>query len=185
MFYCLLVLYFYVCISIPSLFSSHFWWFGDFGFLQVQRNEDKSTTLKLADFGLAKHVVRPIFTVCGTPTYVAPEILSEKGKGYTWLCGTLACLLTNVYFLIFKFHIFQHEAVKNLRDWLCICTWILNILSRSPWPKHENFFLLLLLQRRERERERVCVCVCVCVLVGQWDERRWRIEWETQASKVI
>ena len=132
MFYCLLVLYFYVCISIPSLFSSHFWWFGDFGFLQVQRNEDKSTTLKLADFGLAKHVVRPIFTVCGTPTYVAPEILSEKGKGYTWLCGTLACLLTNVYFLIFKFHIFQHEAVKNLRDWLCICTWILNILSRSP-----------------------------------------------------
>lgn len=75
---------------------------GDFGFLQVQRNEDKSTTLKLADFGLAKHVVRPIFTVCGTPTYVAPEILSEKGKYYAVLCGTLAHLLTSVLFSIFN-----------------------------------------------------------------------------------
>uniref|UniRef100_A0A672V4C1 non-specific serine/threonine protein kinase n=1 Tax=Strigops habroptila TaxID=2489341 RepID=A0A672V4C1_STRHB len=48
--------------------------------LLVQHNADKSTTLKLADFGLAKQVTKPIFTVCGTPTYVAPEILAEKGK---------------------------------------------------------------------------------------------------------
>ncbi|XP_025769463.1 serine/threonine-protein kinase DCLK3 [Puma concolor] len=62
----------------------------------VQRNEDKSTTLKLADFGLAKHVVRPIFTVCGTPTYVAPEILSEKGYGLEvdmWAAGVILYIL--------------------------------------------------------------------------------------------
>ncbi|XP_040821340.1 serine/threonine-protein kinase DCLK3 [Ochotona curzoniae] len=64
--------------------------------LLVQRNEDKSTTLKLADFGLAKHVVRPLFTVCGTPTYVAPEILSEKGYGLEvdmWAAGVILYIL--------------------------------------------------------------------------------------------
>ncbi|XP_013369264.1 PREDICTED: serine/threonine-protein kinase DCLK3 [Chinchilla lanigera] len=64
--------------------------------LLVQLNEDKSTTLKLADFGLAKRVVRPIFTVCGTPTYVAPEILSEKGYGLEvdmWAAGVILYIL--------------------------------------------------------------------------------------------
>ena len=37
-------------------------------------------TLKLADFGLAMEVVKPIFMVCGTPTYVAPEILTHAGQ---------------------------------------------------------------------------------------------------------
>jgi len=47
---------------------------------QVQRNEDGDVTLKLADFGLAMEVVKPIFMVCGTPTYVAPEILTHIGE---------------------------------------------------------------------------------------------------------
>ena len=40
-----------------------------------------SKSLKLADFGLAVTVREPLFTVCGTPTYVAPEILAETGYG--------------------------------------------------------------------------------------------------------
>lgn len=39
------------------------------------------TELKLADFGLACEVVQPLLAVCGTPTYVAPEILLETGYG--------------------------------------------------------------------------------------------------------
>lgn len=37
--------------------------------------------LKLADFGLACEVTEPLYAVCGTPTYVAPEILMESGYG--------------------------------------------------------------------------------------------------------
>lgn len=39
------------------------------------------TELKLADFGLACEVTEPLLAVCGTPTYVAPEILMETGYG--------------------------------------------------------------------------------------------------------
>ncbi|XP_054240919.1 serine/threonine-protein kinase DCLK3 [Indicator indicator] len=64
--------------------------------LLVQHNADRSTTLKLADFGLAKLVTKPIFTVCGTPTYVAPEILAEKGYGLEvdmWAAGVILYIL--------------------------------------------------------------------------------------------
>ena len=37
--------------------------------------------VKLCDFGLATLAKKKIFVVCGTPTYVAPEILAEKGYG--------------------------------------------------------------------------------------------------------
>ncbi|KAM4026646.1 serine/threonine-protein kinase DCLK3 isoform 2-T2 [Anomaloglossus baeobatrachus] len=64
--------------------------------LLVQNNPDGSCTLKLADFGLAVFVSEPIFTVCGTPTYVAPEILSEKGYGLEvdmWATGVILYVL--------------------------------------------------------------------------------------------
>ena len=38
-------------------------------------------SLKLGDFGLAQEVTGPLYAVCGTPTYVAPEILSGVGYG--------------------------------------------------------------------------------------------------------
>ncbi|XP_056376357.1 serine/threonine-protein kinase DCLK3 [Hyla sarda] len=64
--------------------------------LLVQKNPDGSSTLKLADFGLAVFVTEPILTVCGTPTYVAPEILSEKGYGLEvdmWATGIILYIL--------------------------------------------------------------------------------------------
>ncbi len=48
--------------------------------MQVSKTSTGEIRVKLADFGLAMEVLEPIFTVCGTPTYVAPEILAETGK---------------------------------------------------------------------------------------------------------
>ncbi|XP_055857518.1 serine/threonine-protein kinase GL21140 isoform X2 [Episyrphus balteatus] len=52
--------------------------------------------LKLADFGLACEVTEPLFAVCGTPTYVAPEILMETGYGLkidVWAAGIILYIL--------------------------------------------------------------------------------------------
>ncbi|CAH4016432.1 unnamed protein product [Pieris brassicae] len=52
--------------------------------------------LKLADFGLAVEVWHPLQAVCGTPTYVAPEILLETGYGLkidVWAAGVILYIL--------------------------------------------------------------------------------------------
>lgn len=46
---------------------------------EIERAAAGVSRLKLADFGLAMVVTEPVFTICGTPTYVAPEILNETG----------------------------------------------------------------------------------------------------------
>jgi len=44
--------------------------------------------LKLTDFGFAKYVDGRTYTLCGTPEYLAPEILLNKGHGkpVDWWC---------------------------------------------------------------------------------------------------
>ncbi|XP_071776247.2 serine/threonine-protein kinase DCLK3 [Centroberyx gerrardi] len=64
--------------------------------LLMERMADGSSRLKLGDFGLAMVVTEPIFTICGTPTYVAPEILSETGYGLAvdvWALGVILYIL--------------------------------------------------------------------------------------------
>lgn len=64
--------------------------------LLVEMDGSRVRCLKLADFGLAQVVVEPLFTVCGTPTYVAPEILAEMGYGLkidVWAAGVILYIL--------------------------------------------------------------------------------------------
>ncbi|KAJ8035549.1 Serine/threonine-protein kinase DCLK3 [Holothuria leucospilota] len=64
--------------------------------LLVNLADGNSMQLKLADFGLAMEVIEPVYTVCGTPTYVAPEILAETGYGLPvdmWALGVITYIL--------------------------------------------------------------------------------------------
>lgn len=48
--------------------------------------------LKLTDFGFAKVITGKTYTLCGTPEYLAPEILLNKGHGKAvdwWTLGIL------------------------------------------------------------------------------------------------
>ncbi|XP_010522001.1 PREDICTED: CBL-interacting serine/threonine-protein kinase 11 [Tarenaya hassleriana] len=67
---------------------------------------DENGNLKVSDFGLSALTdqIRPdglLHTLCGTPAYVAPEILSKKGyegtKVDVWSCGVILFVLAAGY----------------------------------------------------------------------------------------
>lgn len=84
---------------------------------------DKNLSIKIADFGLAKIIGEESFTttLCGTPSYVAPEILSDsKHRRYTravdvWSLGVVLyiCLCG---FPPFSDELYSKEAPYTLHD---------------------------------------------------------------------
>jgi len=65
--------------------------------LLLVKDNDPNLTLKLADFGLSKlYQGKALQTACGTPFYVAPDILLGDGYGPgvdMWACGILLYVL--------------------------------------------------------------------------------------------
>ena len=57
---------------------------------------DTNGHIKLTDFGLSKIIQKPkekAYTICGTPQYLAPEVLSDKGYDCTVDWWSLGCVL--------------------------------------------------------------------------------------------
>jgi len=53
---------------------------------------DNKGNIKIADFGFAKYVDGRTWTLCGTPEYLAPELIQSKGHDHTvdwWALGVL------------------------------------------------------------------------------------------------
>jgi serine/threonine protein kinase len=70
-----------------------------FLFFQSQHND---TNIKICDFGFATREVEPnsLTTMCGSPNYVAPEIIMGNGYGKqvdTWSMGVIVFLLLGGY----------------------------------------------------------------------------------------
>ena len=79
--------------------------------------------LKMIDFGFAKVMKKRTFTICGTPEYIAPEILLNQGHGTPVDWWTLGIL---IYELLAGFPPFQDE------DPLKIYLKIINTKPRYP-----------------------------------------------------
>lgn len=84
---------------------------------------DKQGYIKLADFGFAKKIVGKTYTLCGTPEYLAPEVVLGKGhdKGVDyWGVGIL------IYEMLAGISPFADEYGE---DQILICK---NIVSGKP-----------------------------------------------------
>eukprot|EP00592_Proboscia_alata_P000261 CAMPEP_0194373432 /NCGR_PEP_ID=MMETSP0174-20130528/21867_1 /TAXON_ID=216777 /ORGANISM="Proboscia alata, Strain PI-D3" /LENGTH=942 /DNA_ID=CAMNT_0039152497 /DNA_START=230 /DNA_END=3058 /DNA_ORIENTATION=- len=96
-------------------------------------NEHDGTNIKLADFGFAKRIMFPesLYLPCGTPYYVAPEIIQKKlydQAADMWSAGILIYLLlfgsvpftavtkTELYEKICEAQVFKHSKCGNDND---------------------------------------------------------------------
>ncbi|CAO3691447.1 unnamed protein product [Umbelopsis ramanniana] len=105
------------------------------------KNEDSDAELTICDFGIAKHLTDEsavLTTICGSPGYVAPEVLLRKGYSkpvdmwsigvitYTLLCGyqpfraeDRAELLDEIIHARYEFHDrYWHNISIEARDFI-------------------------------------------------------------------
>lgn len=93
--------------------------------------------LKVGDFGLATRVTGPLYTVCGTPTYVAPEILTEIGYGLKVWRVALSIVTCWQLWLVFRSYVTSWsrtvcvmliKQMRNVKFLLQIDVWAAGVI---------------------------------------------------------
>ncbi len=79
-------------------------------------NNDDNALIKVSDFGFAKFFIpkdtsEPMYTACGTPSYVAPEIIEGRGYDFKVDCWSLGVIL---YVMLCGFPPFFDEDNETL-----------------------------------------------------------------------
>lgn len=101
--------------------------------------------LKVADFGFAKKISGKTWTLCGTPDYLAPEIVASRGhgKGVDW--WTLGIL---IYEMLASYPPFYDDDQINTYHKILEC----NIRFPSHFTESARALILGLLERRATRR---------------------------------
>mmetsp|Transcript_11940 Transcript_11940/g.17800 ORF Transcript_11940/g.17800 Transcript_11940/m.17800 type:complete len:1058 (+) Transcript_11940:168-3341(+) len=107
---------------------------------------DAQGFLKLVDFGFAKQISSKTFTLCGTPDYLAPEIIrgTGHGKGVDWWC-----LGIFVYELVASYAPFYSDTPKQTYRMICSSA---PITFPPSFSKNLRHLLTGLLQRKPKDR---------------------------------
>jgi protein kinase A len=72
----------------------------------------------IVDFGFAKYVEDKTYTLCGTPSFVAPEVVTQRGHAFGadhWSLGIL------IYELVSSTNPFQYEGMDQIALFSAIC----------------------------------------------------------------
>lgn len=86
---------------------------------------DREGHLKITDFGFAKKLLDRTWTLCGTPEYLAPEIIQSKGHSKAvdwWSLGIL------IYEMLVGFPPFFDDIPFGIYEKI--------LAGRIDWPKH-------------------------------------------------
>ena len=85
--------------------------------------------LKLTDFGFAKILKEETWTLCGTPEYLAPEIVQSKGHGISVDCWALGILM---YEMLCGYAPFYDENPCGIYEKI--------VIGKFEFPKHVDEF---------------------------------------------
>ncbi|KAK8088036.1 hypothetical protein PG997_002997 [Apiospora hydei] len=75
---------------------------------------DRHGHLKITDFGFAKRVPDKTWTLCGTPDYLAPEVVSNKGYNKSVDCGSPMKIYENILRGKVKYPQYINPDAQNL-----------------------------------------------------------------------
>ena len=108
---------------------------------------DEKGYLVLIDFGFAKKYHYKTYTVCGTPFYMAPEILLSKGYDAGidyWAMGVV------FYEMLIGYEPFYADDEMGLYREICACRYYLPTLSEGMDPSASNFIKSLFTRSQKR-----------------------------------